>query len=59
LEGTHFGLFPVQVELVLGNGALPDAFGQGLSLAKPDINMNVAWNFRNRITKLCNKMSIV
>jgi hypothetical protein len=37
-----FYLFSVKVELVLRNRALPDALGQRLSLAKPNVDMNAA-----------------
>jgi hypothetical protein len=37
-----FYLFSVQVELVLRNRALPDALGQRLSLAEPNVDVNAA-----------------
>jgi hypothetical protein len=37
-----FYLFSVKVELVLRNRALPDALGQRLSLAEPNVDMNAA-----------------
>ena len=39
---THLGLLPVQVELMLRDGALPDALCQALSLAEPYVDVDGA-----------------
>ena len=42
MKWSHFGLFAIQVKLMLAYGRLPDTFGQSLSLAEPHIDMNIS-----------------
>ena len=37
---AHLGLLPIEVELVLGDGRLPNALGEALGLAEPHVDVD-------------------